>query len=96
MHKVGWNDVPTSRRWVNKNKSQQAAKSRRLNVATLQCHDVSASFYLSIIKSKGGLEFEASKIIRTRARKSEQQDLDLEEGTDFCIFFFSDKSTDVL
>ena len=34
-------DVPTSRRWVNKDRSQQAATSRRLNVATLQCHDVS-------------------------------------------------------
>ena len=41
VHKDGWNvatsprrDVPTSRRWVNKYKSQQNATSRRCNVAT--------------------------------------------------------------
>ena len=34
--------VPTSRRWVNQYKSQQAETSRRLSVATLQRRDVSA------------------------------------------------------
>ena len=35
-------DVPTSRRWANQYKSQQAVTSRRLNVAMSQRRDVSA------------------------------------------------------
>ena len=66
MHKDGWNvatsprrDAPTSRRWVNYYKSQQAATSGRLNVTKLQRHDVATlqrqcEFCLSIIKSKKG------------------------------------------
>ena len=61
VHKDGWNvatsprrDVPTSQRWVNQYKSQQAATSRRLNVATLQHRDVSASFVFSSLKEKKG------------------------------------------
>ena len=104
MHKAGWN-VATSRRWVNKNKSQQAATSqrsdvstsRRLNVMTLQHHDVSAIFCLSIIKNKGGPKFEGIEDRTKQSTKNQNNsDLDLEEGTHFCIFFFSDKSTDVL
>ena len=34
-------DFPTSRRWVNRYRSQQSETSRRLNVATLQRRDVS-------------------------------------------------------
>ena len=45
-------DVPTSRRWVNQDNSQQAVTSRRLNVAT------SARDLPSIIKSTKGSEFE--------------------------------------
>ena len=52
-------DVPTSRRWVNKCRSQRAATSRYLNVVTSQRHDVATSrsqrdSCLSIIKSKKG------------------------------------------
>ena len=43
-------DVPTSRRWVNHCKSQQAVTSRRLNVATSQRRDVSTSRRLNVAK----------------------------------------------
>ena len=36
-------DVPTSRRWVNQYKIQQAVTSQRINVATSQCRDVATS-----------------------------------------------------
>ena len=36
-------DVPTSRRWVNQYRSQQAETSRRLNVVTSQRRDVATS-----------------------------------------------------
>ena len=86
MHKDGWNvatyssrhDVPTSRRWVNIYRSQQAATSRRLNVVTSQRRDVSTSRRLNIatsqrrdvnassasqsLKAKRGPEFGGSKI----------------------------------
>ena len=55
---------PTSRRWVNHYKSQQAVTSRRCNVATL------AQDLPSIIKSIRGSELEASGGVRTRAQKS--------------------------
>ena len=74
VHKDGWNvatsphrDVPTSRRWVNQYKSQQAATSRRLNVATSI-----ASSVFSSLKAKRGAELEVSGIVRTRERISEQ------------------------
>ena len=80
VHKDGWNvatsqrhDVPTSRRWVNQYKSQQSATSRRLNVPTSQRRDVSASSVFLSLKAKRGTEFEVSGIVRTRARKLEQQ-----------------------
>ena len=72
MHKDGWNvttsqrrDVPTSRRWVNIYKSQQAATSRRLNVATLQHHDVSASYASQSLKEKGDQNSEGDGRSRT-------------------------------
>ena len=40
--------------------SQQATTSRRLNVAMLQCRDVSASSAFSALKSNGGADFGAS------------------------------------
>ena len=79
VHKDGWNvatsprrDALTSQRWVNYYKSQQAASSQCLNVAKLQRRDVSASSASPSLKAKRGPEFEASRIIRTRAWKSEQ------------------------
>ena len=79
VHKDGWNvatsprrDVPTSQRWVNQYKSQQYATSRRLNVAMSQRRDVSASSAFSSLKEKRGADFEASGMVRTKARKSEQ------------------------
>ena len=74
----GWKCIKlagTSRHWVNKCRSQQAATSRRLNVATLQRRDVSAIPASPSLKAKRGPEFEATEIVRTRARKSEQQRL---------------------
>ena len=56
------------------------------NVATSQRHDVSASFCLSIIKRKGGLEFEASKWEERGHGNQSSNDLDLKEKLDFCIF----------
>ena len=69
VHKHGWNvampprrDVPTSRRWVNIYRSQQAAMSRRLNIARLQRRDVSASSASQSLKTKRGPKFEGSEI----------------------------------
>ena len=47
-------DVPTLLRWVNKDRSQQAAKSRRLNVATSQRRYVSAISSSPSLKAKRG------------------------------------------
>ena len=104
MHKAGCNvatsprrDIPTSRRWVNKYRSQQAETSRRLNVATLQRRDVSAISASPSLKAKK--VDKNSRHRRSYERGHENQnssDLDLEEETYFCIFFFSDKSTDAL
>ena len=75
VHKDGWNvvtsprrDAPTSQGWVNYYKSQQAATSRSHNVATLQRRDVNASSASPSLKAKRGPEFEASGVVRTRAR----------------------------
>ena len=71
VHENGWSvaafqcrDGPTSRRWVNHYKSQQAVTSRRCNVTT------SARDLPSIIKSNRGSELKVSGDVRTRARKS--------------------------
>ena len=58
---------------VNKRQRRDVSTSRRLNVVTLQRRDVSASSVFSSLKAKRGAEFEVSGIVRTRARKSEQQ-----------------------
>ena len=60
-------DFPTSRRWVNQYKSQQAEMSRRLNVAT------SARDLPSIIKSTKGSEFEEGEAYELGHRNPEQQ-----------------------
>ena len=57
-------DVTTSRRWVNKNGSQQASQRR----------DVSAISASPSLKAKKGPEFEASGYVRTRARKAESSE----------------------
>ena len=102
-------DIGSTRIKVNKclnvatSQRRDVSTSRRLNVATtqrrstLQRHDVSESFSLSIIKSKGGPEFKASKIVRTKARKVRTAaTLILKKSPTFVFFFFSDRSTDVL
>ena len=95
-------DVPTSRRWVNIYRSQQAATSRRLNVVTSQRRDVATSrrqreFCLSIIKSKKGSR------IRWIGDRGEYElghgnhnssDFDLGEEPVICIFLLH-RSTDV-
>ena len=66
-----------------------AATSRRLNVAGRRQHGIC----LSIFKCKKGTIIRGdrrSRNVRTRARKSQQQDFDLGEEPSFCIFFFSD------
>ena len=95
MHKAGWNittfqcrDVPTSQRWVNKHGSQRAAK-----VATSQRRDVSKSrrqrdFSITIIKGKRDRNLRASRFVRTRARKAEQQRRKSVKKTVTFVFFF--------
>ena len=88
VHKDGWNvatsqrrDIPTSRRphVVTSQRRDvgltniKVNKRQRLNVATSQRRNVSASSVFSSLKEKRGVEFEVSRIVRTRARKSEQQ-----------------------
>ena len=63
-----------------------AGTSRRPHFATPQRRDVSASFVFSSLKAKRGAELEASGIVRARARKSEQSDIDLYEEPVICIF----------
>ena len=66
-------DVGSTNIKVNNRQRRNASTSRRLNVATSQRRDVSASSVFSSLKAKRGVEFEVSGIVRTRARKSEQQ-----------------------
>ena len=70
-------DVPTSRRQVNENRSQQAATSRRQH-----------NFCLSIIKSKKGTRNQGGRYVRTRARKVEQQRRKSVKKTVTFVFFF--------
>ena len=72
VHKDGWNVATLS---------QHIKKSTSGNVATLQRPDVPTlrrqpELFFSIIKRQRGTEFEGDRrsgIVRTRARKSEQQ-----------------------
>ena len=79
-------DVLTSRRRVNKCRSQQAATPRRLNVATLQRRDVSAIFASPSVKAKRGPEFEDRRSYELGHGNQSSSDLDLEEEPAFCIF----------
>ena len=66
-------DVPTLRRWVNENGSQQAtnvATSQRRDVATLRCQ---RDFSITIIKSKRDQNSRGLENLLTRAQKEEQQ-----------------------
>ena len=64
LHKDGWNVVTPQRRDVG---------STNIKVNKRQRRDVSASSASPSLKAKRGPEFEVSGIVRTRARKSEQQ-----------------------
>ena len=66
-------DVGLTNIKVNNRQHRDASTSRRLNIAMLQRRDVSASSVFSSLKEKRGADFEVSEIVRTRARKSEQQ-----------------------
>ena len=71
--------------------------SRRLNVATLQRRDVSASAIFSSFKSKQDADFGVSGNVRTRAQKSEQQrHRSGRRARDLYCFFVFDNRTDVL
>ena len=63
-----------------------ASTSRRLNVTKLQRRDVSAISCSTIIKRKRDQKSRASKNIRTRARKAEQQRTRLLEKTLAFVF----------
>ena len=69
VHKDGWNVATSQRRDVGSTN----IKSTICNVATPQRRNVSASSAFSSLKAKSGADFEVSGIVRTRARKSEQQ-----------------------
>ena len=74
VHKDGWNVAKSQRRDVGSTiyRSQQAATSRRPNVVTSQCRDVSASYASQSLKAKRGTRIRGIGIVRTRARKSEK------------------------
>ena len=68
-------DIGSTNLKVNKWQRRDASTSRRQR-----------EFYLLIIKSKRGAELEASGIVRARARKSKQSDIDLYEEPVIFIF----------
>ena len=91
-------DVPTSRLPHVVTSQRRDVGSTYIEVNKRQRRDVSASYASQSLKAKkrtriGGSEIEERK---TRAWKSKQPDLDLGEEPSFCIFFFSDRKTDVL
>ena len=63
----------TSRRPQVVTSQRRDVGSTNIKVNKRQRHDVSASSVFSSLKAKRGAEFEVSGIVRTRARKSEQQ-----------------------
>ena len=103
MNKAGRNvatsqrhDVGSTRIKVNKRQRRDISSSQRLNVATLQPHDVSASFCLSIIKCKGGPEFEGGGSYELGHENQSSKTLTLNKGPTFVFSSFRIKSTDVL
>ena len=89
-------DVGSTNIEVNKRQRRDVSTSRRLNVATSQHRDVNAISASPSSKAKRGPELDGGEMVRTRARKSEQQRPRPEEETYFCIFSFPEKRTDVL
>ena len=81
--------------YIEVNKRQR----RDVNVATLQRRDVSASSASQSLKAKRGLEFEGIRDRGSYELGHENQnisDFDLGEEPVICIFFFLDRSTNVL
>ena len=80
-------DVSTSRHLVNIRKSQRTSQLRV--IATLRRRNIAMSsrFLPHNHKKQRRLNLEASKNVRTGARKTEQQRLESLEKTVFCIFF---------
>ena len=87
-------DVTTSRRLVNKRKSTSDPTSRHHNVATSQRRDVQHRDVTRIsapasLKERGDLILRASKNVRTKAWKAEQQRLgSLEKTLPFVFILF--------
>ena len=77
VHKDGWNVATSQRRDVG---------STNIKVNKRQHREVSANSVFSSLKAKRGAELGVSGIVRTRARKSEQSDIDLEEEPVIYIF----------
>ena len=110
VQKVGRNvatsqhrDVESTRRGsepaanVATSQCRNVSTSRRLNIPTLQRRDVRANSASNIIKSTwsrnhGGIEERTNKGTESRAVATEISG----EETYFCIFFFSNKTADVL
>ena len=89
----------TSRRPNVVTPQRRDIESTYIEVNKWQRRDVSTSYSSQSLKAKGGPEFRGdrrSRNVRTRARKSQQADFDFGEEPSFCIFFFSDRKTDVL
>ena len=87
------NIVTSQRRDVGSTKIEVNKRQRRDVPTSRRQHD----FCLSIIKRKKGTIFEMREDRMKEGTKTRNSsDLDPEEKTDFCIFFFSDRSTDVL
>ena len=68
----------TSRRPHVVTSQRRDVGSTNIKVNNRQRRDVSASSAFSSLKAKKGAELEVSGLVRTRARKSEQSDIDLE------------------
>ena len=67
------NVATSQRRDVTKSQRRDVTTSQRRDVTTLQSRDVNANSVFSSLKAKRGAELGVSGIVRTRARKSEQQ-----------------------
>ena len=70
--------------------------STNIEVNKRQRRDVNTISASPSLKPKRGPEFEEGGSYEGGHGNQNTNDLDPEEKTDFCIFFFSDRSTDVL
>ena len=87
VHEDVWNvatsprhDVPTSRRWVNYYAGQQAATSRRLNVATSV-----RVLFSHHLKANRGQNWRYRETYRLGGGNQSSSDIDLEEKPVICI-----------